>query len=568
MRVGADPTGAVPSLLAPGDADVAAPGNTFTLDDATLEDLGVDEIARRLTSPALSFREAQALLANPACSNRIITYRHEILGDFLESPDLVRGVEAIIPRIRELFYFSKAKQSSDSPVMEAIWRLGELELYVECVESLHTLFSAGQLLIKSEGLSGLAECMAELRNRDSFQHMKDELTRLRAGLRLRKSVTIGVNLDEKLRPVEATLVSINDQPFTGKSLLGKLFGPSQGGFASLAPIHATPTTDSGDPQDGAEIPLNPLFQDIEVLLRSLAQPLVEALKKYLRIHVSGLRALAAEFAFYLGAVRLLGELTSSGVPICRPVMLDEKTRSTGLTDFYNIQLALREPPIDSAGSARSEIILNDVTLDDHGRIGILTGPNQGGKTTFTQGIGLAHLLAQCGLYVPARSAELSPVDSIATHFPVGEKGQLKTGRLAEESERLSLLFGTITEGSLVLLNESLASTSPEESLALSEEIVKTLRFLGVRCVFATHLHVLATECDRLNSEVAGNALIISLVAGVESESKTDHRRTYRIIPGEPEGTSYARDIAKRSGIGFEELTERLRRRGLPKNTQA
>ena len=151
-------------------------------------------------------------------------------------------------------------------------------------------------------------------------------------------------------------------------------------------------------------------------------------------------------------------------------------------------------------------------MDDDGRIGILTGPNQGGKTTYTQMVGLCQLLAQTGLWVPAAQARLSPVDNIYTHYPVEEQLAKGTGRFGEEAQRLSQIFARGTRHSLILLNESLASTNPGESLYIAQDIVRILRRLGARAIFATHLHELAADVAALNASTTGESRIVSLVA--------------------------------------------------------
>jgi DNA mismatch repair ATPase MutS len=224
-------------------------------------------------------------------------------------------------------------------------------------------------------------------------------------------------------------------------------------------------------------------------------------------------------------------------------------------------MALRMHESGGGGVLGEQVVMNDVALEPGAGIFILTGPNRGGKTTFTQGIGLAQVLAQSGLCVPAAEAVVSPVDLVLTHFPREEHGEMETGRLGEEATRLASIFGAITRHSLVLLNESLSSTSPGESLYLAEDIIKAFRLVGCRAVFATHLHELAARAQLINEEIEGESLVLSVVAGSEPHNG-EVKRTYRILPGPPVGRSFARDIADRHGISFEKLLETLRGRKL------
>ncbi len=119
-----------------------------------------------------------------------------------------------------------------------------------------------------------------------------------------------------------------------------------------------------------------------------------------------------------------------------------------------------------------------------------------------------------------------------------------------------------------MLNESLVSTSPGESLYMSKDIVCALRLLGVRAIFATHLHDLASDLELINTEVKGDSIVASLVAGVKNEgdnnmkndikNNEDHYgRTYKIMHSQPLGRSFARDIANQYGISFEQLSRAL-----------
>jgi DNA mismatch repair ATPase MutS len=252
-------------------------------------------------------------------------------------------------------------------------------------------------------------------------------------------------------------------------------------------------------------------------------------------------------------------LHSRGLPICRPDIAPVTERVCELHDGYNLNLALHQ--IEYA-NVNDRMVKNDVHLGENGRICILTGPNQGGKTTYTQMVGVCHVLAQIGLWVPAVQARLSPVDNIYTHYPIEEQLAKGTGRFGDEAQRLSQIFNQATRQSLILLNESLASTNSSESMYIAQDLVRILRRLGTRAVFATHLHDLAADVAALNANTVGNSLIVSLVASRSEASNDGMQRSYKIVPGQPLGRSYAREIASRYGISYDQLTTLLQQRGV------
>ena len=210
---------------------------------------------------------------------------------------------------------------------------------------------------------------------------------------------------------------------------------------------------------------------------------------------------------------------------------------------------------------------NHITFDDaSARVWILTGPNRAGKTTYTRAVGLAQILFQAGLYVPASSARLSPVDAIYTHFPSHEQAHPGMGRPRRGGRAAGRDLQAGDAQSLVLLNETLAGTAASEAEGLARDAVRGLRLLGARAVYVTHLHDLATAVDEINATTPGASLVGSLVADADDEEDSAigplHRRTYRIHPGIPRGRSYASEIARRYGISFAQLAVLMRERGI------
>jgi DNA mismatch repair ATPase MutS len=320
------------------------------------------------------------------------------------------------------------------------------------------------------------------------------------------------------------------------SFLEKLIGVSKNGEdTGIAPLRFLPN-------NREERLLQPLFQDLDRLMTQTAQPVARALNRYVRINSESLAGLEYELAFFVGAVRLFRRLPSFTLPQFAP--LDE--RVTEITDLASIHLLLRQeaPPVAS-----------DVEFGENGRIGILTGPNSGGKTTYLRAVGLAQVLFQAGLAIPARAARMSPVDCILTHFPALETGQ---GRLAEEAARLRGLFERATGQSLVLLNETFSSTAPGEALYLAQDVLCGLRVIGVRAIYATHLIELAERVNEIENAVAGTSAVFSLIATVYQNGDGQTTRTFHIERGLPFGRSYAQEIARQHGISLEQILKARR----------
>jgi DNA mismatch repair protein MutS len=574
------------SLLWPeGSETAAAAAKAPALrHDRAAIDLGLDGLAGWLSIDMRYSDATKTILATLCDQPDVIRYRHDVLDDFLNCPGLAGALEAQLSALTQLGFISDTHRARETQLHQAVARLGELELYVECVKQFRQLLVATGEHLRSTALCRLRDLLIAREADPSFQALAAELPALGAEVRNIRSVTIGINLDPQLLPVEATLLSISAQRFKGpsSSLLGRLLGAGgKGGensddYQGIAQLHSVPSAAMAGGYTSvngqyANPLLVPLFKDLNDVLETVSKPVLKALTRYIRHNGQFLTALEPQIAFYLGAAKLIARIRAAGLPVCRPEVLPAADRICEVTDAYNINLALRLLDRQPGADLSKQVITNDIAFGDAGRIFILTGPNQGGKTTYTQSAGLLQVLCQAGMYVPGSSARISPVDRIFTHFPVEERPSLEAGRLGEEVKRLGDIFTRATRHSLVLLNESLSSTSPGEGLYLARDVVRALKLLGARVIFATHLHELAAGLDVFNAAHTGDSMVVSLVArsvkdtraGASVDADVERvRRTYKIQPGPPEGLSYAHDIAARYGLSFDQLEKALHDRGV------
>jgi DNA mismatch repair protein MutS len=554
-----------PSLLWPNGRPVASGSrlNEQAIADLHLAEViaaisgGSDAHAGRLAQRERFAREVLTeLLSDPA----IIGYRQAVLTDLLDNPSLRERVEQVLPALEalgDLPRVERHKPTAEPGLERVARRLADLELLVDAVTHLSDALNSAPM--SSDGLRSLSLALADQRASPAFASLERELPGLRAKFASVRSVTIGVNLGPDLLPESATILEIGSTPVDGRrALLFRLLG---GGSEKdgLTPLQRGEGGPLGRP--------NELTRDLRHLLSQVAAPVQAALERYSRIAIGALSQLGAELALLLGEARLVERLRSAGLPVCRPDSADADERYTELVDMYDVGLALALTP------ATDTVVTNDAHFDDRlGRVWVLTGPNRGGKSTFTRAIGLAQVFFQVGLCVPARSARMSPVDAIYTHFPSGEDVRPGLGRLDAEAERMAEIFHQATPRSLILLNEALSGTSALEALDLARGLVRALRLLGARAIYVTHLHELANTVDEINATTPGDALVASLLAGSSGDGCTTPgaipgatlgaRRTYRVVPGPPTGMSFAAEIAEQHGISFAQLARLLRERHL------
>ncbi len=533
-------------LLWPNGAPPSNPASAWATD------LELTILSRALALDSRHAPRVHDLLVALAPDVPTIHYRQAILADLRASPTLQASLEAQLPALASLGAAGRnTLWSAETPLLEVARRLSELDLYVSTVTALREALSGERL--HAEGWLTLRDELDRIASDPLFARLAAELPALKRPLEQLSSVTIGINLDASLRPTGATLVSINDFRFAGqRDLLSRLFGGRAEGSPGLTPLRpANPET-----QDPFSLQL---LRDLERLVGDVAQSLANGVAQFSRISGGTLGSLRDGFAFYLGAARLVERLRAAGLPLATPTLRPAEERHTELEALYDVTLALQ---LLNQGR-KANLVLNDAHLNGQGRVAILTGPNRGGKTTFTRAVGLAHVMAQAGLPVPARRAVVSPVDAIFTEFAAGEPQTVGMGRFDQEAQQLAAIFDRATPHSLILLNEPLSGTNPDEAFHVARGVVVGFQHLGARTILATHLHALAREAPAITAEMPA-APVVSLVASPSQSSEQGDgvQRSFRILPGPPTGESRALEIARQHGLSLEQVTARLRERGL------
>jgi DNA mismatch repair protein MutS len=233
-----------------------------------------------------------------------------------------------------------------------------------------------------------------------------------------------------------------------------------------------------------------------------------------------------ELSFYLGCLNLYEQLTQLGESLTFPQIAPPGEPRFSSTGLYDPSLAL---------TMKRKVVENDLAADGKTLI-VITGPNQGGKTTFLRSVGLAQLMMQAGMFVPATSFSASLAAGVFTHFAREEDKKLESGKFEEELKRMSLLIDHLKPGSLLLLNESFSSTNEREGSEIAREVVSALLEAGVKIFYVTHLYEFAHQ---LWQQQAQKVLFL------RAERMPDRRRTFKIREGAPLETSYGADVYAR-----------------------
>lgn len=544
-----------------------------TLTPESVNDLSIEFLLDALTKQRYEHDHIRKIMTRVTDDPEVIRYRCDVFEDFLRFPKLRDAMEELVVKLADLRDIERfQKDQEGSALWSLVNRLREIDDYVTCITAMKDVLE--ELDVKSEGMLTLRQIIRDISADSGFPELRQDIDETFEKVRRIKSITIGVNLDSMLRPASAGVVSLNDIEYRESNLMRRFMnfadrkdelhhGTDTGSirvFHPATPIKAVEFNRKIELNDnmtgvrtrtsvvtGADSLSNAIKDTVTNIMKQTVNEIKNTIRRYVNISGYMLINLMPEILFYIRWAELIEKIMATGMPVCKAQILLPEQRDCSFKGLYNLKLA-----INKAGGEDINIITNDIDFNDDMRIFILTGPNRGGKTIFTQAWGIAMLLAQLGIYVPAESASISPCDNIFTHFPADENDTVDLGRLGEESKRLAEIFEQATERSIMLLNESLATTSVTEGLFIAKDVVRAMRYLGTRCIFNTHMHDLARSVDALNEEVEGTSKAASLVTGVH-----DGERSFKVSLLPPQGVSYAKDIALKYGVSFRQIKESI-----------
>ena len=475
------------------------PGN----ESALTQDLGLDTLFQAMADGDeflfdVARRAVLSSLADPA----EVGYRQRILGDCLEHASVVRQIYDIsveaVGGSKKIYrgIFSK------SPNSILRWSVEALQLFMEALKRLRQITDEHAEEFRSEGFAALFGTLIRELDDDYFRAVEEHLRQLR----FRDGVLLSAELGKGNKGVNYILRMSGR---TKQSWLRRISANNHSAYT----LRIHPRDESG-----ARTLAGLRDRGINLAANALAQSTDHIL--------SFLIMLRCELGFYIGCLNVHEKLSRKGEPLCFPVPLTGGQAALSCHGLYDVCLSLRLD-IRAVG--------NDVNADNKSLV-MITGANQGGKSTFLRSIGLAQLMMQCGMFTPADSLSASICERLFTHYRREEDATMNSGKLDEELSRMSGIADDITRGSIVLFNESFAATNEREGSEIARQVIRALTESGIKVFFVTHLFDLARS---LYLQQADAAIFL------RAERQADGQRTFRLVEGEPLPTSYGQDLYER-----------------------
>jgi DNA mismatch repair ATPase MutS len=428
-----------------------------------------------------------------------ICYRQNILKDCLKNPAFVKDIyhipiESIENKRKHwmgiLTHYPSGVLSSAIDMME---------MFVDLLKKLKNIADEHADKFESEGFTTFFAMIKKELDDDYFDIVKNHLRELR----FRDGVLISAELGQGN---EGTHYILRKPQGKNRSWMKRV-------FAQKKPVYSFtlhPRDDHGA-RALSELTDRGINQVANVLAQSADH--IDSFFNMLRV----------ELAFYIGCLNLYERLAQMGKPLSFPLPLAPNERRHSFNELYDVCLAL---------TMKQKVVGNNISADNKDLV-IITGANQGGKSTFLRSIGLARLMMHCGMFVAAENFCANLCEGIFTHYKRKEDASMKSGKLDEELSRMSTIADNITSNSMVLFNESFAATNEREGSEIARQITCALLEKRIKVFFVTHQYEFASGFVDKRKE---NAIFLRV------ERKADGGRTYKVIEGEPIQTSYGKDL--------------------------
>lgn len=482
-------------------------------------DLRLNHVVSAATSGRDEYN-LQPFFYAPLSDEAAIHYRHDVFRD-LESDALRAHLHSFAERMRHMRAQLAQAEKLSYPLQKQRWFLDAVDTYCRTVKRL-----CGDLALctlRAEGLQQFLEYLRSYVSSPAFSTIEADTTRIKRDL---DSVRYSLEFVGNRIVVDRYDV----EPDYGAEVLETFEKFKQTQARSI-------TFDFSD-----YVEMNHVEAGVLGLVAQLNPDAFRELDEFYvnrRFYLDQkIRIFDREIQFYIAWLEYTSAFHSAGLPFCYP-KIAANSKAVCARETFDLALAGTLPK--QAGV----VITNDFELSGQERIIVVSGPNQGGKTTFARTFGQLHYLARLGCPVPGRDAILLLWDRIFTHFEKEEDLQNLSGKLEDDLKRLHRILEQATPRSILIMNESFSSTTLSDALFLSRKIMAQIVEHDMLCVSVTFLDELATFAPST----------VSMVSTVNPEDTSE--RTFKVIRRPADGLAYAEAIAAKYRLTYDSLKERI-----------
>ncbi len=498
----------------------AEPGNGDALDDEVLADLNLDQVIDSVAGDRDERELIRQLLRHPARDLATVSFRHEVFRD-LEEPALLEAVRQFTEQLRQVQAHLSQLAKMHSVHQREGWFLDAAISYCDAVRKLADVLA--ERPVAARGLVALRDYLFDYAGSPGF-------ARLAAEAADRRSELAGITYLIRIKGLRVEVSRYNGEPDYSAEIEKTFERFQQGAVKNYLVRYRT--------WPG----MNHVSAQIAELLARLFADEFAALAGFCRRHQQFMDPVVSqahrEMQFYLAYLDYIRPLRSAGLTFCYPE-LTTGPKEIFARETFDLALAARL-------TARGQpVVTNEFQLTGPERVIVVSGPNQGGKTTFARTFGQLHHLARTGCPVPGQAARLHVHDQIFTHFERQEDIADLAGKLEQDLLRIQKALQAATPDSIVIMNEIFTSTTVSDAYFLGQRVLARVIGLDLLCVYVTFIDELAA----LGPSVVSMASTI--VPGNAAE------RTYKVVRKPADGLAYALAIARKHGVTYDQLKGRL-----------
>lgn len=508
------PAAAFASILFPlGSPPVTAEPPAYFVD------LNIDQIITAVTTGKEEY-DLRPFFHVAPLDRDTIDYRQEVMRDLVEA-DTIAAVKSFADGMREVRQHIQRTEKDYYKRSKEAWFLDAVVIYCNAVSQLEQALRAAA--IASRGLRGFSDYLTAYVHADRFGRLSREAHDLATSL-------VQVRYCVVIKEGSVGVRHCGEEPDYSVEI--------EKTFARFR---------QGDPNTytfkiGASSDMNHVEAAIVDRVALLYPDLFDRLSAFFADHTDFMDPTITRFdreiQFYVAYLDHIAGLRRAGLPFCYPQIA--RRREVRCRDGFDLALA------DKLLHQKATVVCNDFHLQGEERIFVVSGPNQGGKTTFARLFGQIHYLGSIGCPVPGREATVFLFDQLFTHFERGENVTDLRGKLYDDLVRIHAILRAATANSIIILNEIFNSTTLRDAVFLSVKVMEQIARIGAVCVCVTFIDELASLGPHT----------VSMMSTVVPEDPT--RRTFKIVRKPADGLAHALSIAEKYRLTYARLKERLR----------
>jgi DNA mismatch repair protein MutS len=482
-------------------------------------DLNLDQVLETLTAGREQY-ELKPFFYRPLHEVSAVHYRHEVLRE-LEREEVLEPVKAFAQKLREMREHHEQIAKLHTGLQKQAWFLDAVEIYCDAVQTLTDELAGTE--ISARGLRRLNDYLDRYVSTTEFRSLVAETKSL-------KQAFAELDYAVRIHGARVTVHNYEGEPDYSAEV-EETFAKFKQGAVNSYLVRIPDFVD-----------MNHVEAHILELVAKLNPEPFGQLADYCSRHSDYLDPTIGRFdrevQFYLAYLELVGRLRAAGLSHCYP-HVSTRSKETRVENTFDIALANKLVP--DGGS----VVANDFYLEGSERMFVVTGPNNGGKTTFARTFGQLHHLASLGLLVPGSSARLFLPDRIFTHFEREEDIETLRGKFEDELVRVHEILEQASGDSVVVMNESFNSTTLNDALFVGSEVMERILERGCLGVYVTFVDEIASLSEAT----------VSMVSQIVPENPAE--RTFKVLRKPADGLAYAWAIADKYGLSYDRLMERI-----------